>query len=163
MSDDTTTEATEVEDTVSTTPEGDVTTETSDSGDATENDTPEGEQDDLGTSKEAAKYRRRLRDTEVERDALAAQVEALQRATIDAQAEAAKIKPAALWASGAELADLITETGTVDTDKVADAITAARDTLGITVPPNGNHVPREGNNPPAASRDPNAWDSAFSL
>lgn len=96
--------------------------------------------------RDAIKYRRRLRDTEAERDTLATQVEALQRAAIDAQADRENIKPAALWASGVELADLLTETGTVDTDKVEVAITAARDSLGIPAPLR-NHAPHEGGNP----------------
>src|SRR4051812_7340440 len=56
-------------------------------------------------NKEAARYRRRLRETEQERDTLKATVEALQRAEVDRLAESDGLRPAALW-SGAELGDL---------------------------------------------------------
>lgn len=104
-------------------------------------DAPDDRQD-----RDAAKYRRRLRETEAERDTLAAQVESLQREAIEAQANAQAVKPAALWASGVALADMLTETGTVDADKVASACNAARDALGLG-PRYRNTVPREGGSP----------------
>ena len=98
-----------------------------------------------GPGREAAKYRRRLRDAEAERDALKATVESLQRAEVDRLATGADLRPAALWASGPELADLLADDGTVDQVKVAAAISAARETLGIPNPsPRGNVVRREG-------------------
>ena len=81
--------------------------------------------------KEAANYRERLRSTEAERDLANGQVVALQRQIIDGQAEALGIKPAALWASGTTLADLLSDDGSVDPDLVTEAATAARDTLGL--------------------------------
>lgn len=101
-------------------------------------------------SRDAAKYRRRLRETESERDTLAAQVEALQRAAIEAQAANEAIKPAALWASGVQLAELLTDNGTVDTEKVMAACTTARELLGLG-PRGSNRVPGEGSHvaPPA--------------
>ncbi|MBF6233955.1 hypothetical protein [Nocardia farcinica] len=104
-------------------------------------------------AREAAKYRRRLRETETERDALAARVEALQRAEVERIASAGQVKPAALWASGAELAGLVREDGTVDPDKVDQALTAARESLGIPEPRGRLVVPREGHNSrPSSSR-----------
>ena len=97
-------------------------------GDAQADET---ESQDDRQSRDAAKYRRRLRETEAERDTLAAQVEALQRTAIEAQAATEAIKPAALWASGVQLADLITETGAIDAEKVTVACNTARDTLGL--------------------------------
>ena len=99
--------------------------------------------------REAAKYRRRLRAVEAERDQLAQRLEAMQRAEVDRQAEAAQLKPAALW-SAAQLADLLNEDGTVDTDKVDTAIQAARSVLGLPQPKH-NYVPREGSNVTAAA------------
>ena len=101
-------------------------------------------------NREAAKYRRRLRETEQERDRLTAQVEALQRSEIERAAAAEQIKPAALW-SVTELADLLAEDGTVDADKLTAGIQAAREVLGLPAP-RRNHVPGEGRNPIGASR-----------
>lgn len=94
-------------------------------------------------NREAARYRRRLRDTEADRDRLAAQVEALQRAEINRLAEREGIKPEALWASGAKLAEMLTADGAVDPGRVTVAANAAEQTLGLNRR-RGNHVPREG-------------------
>ena len=79
-----------------------------------------------GPGREAAKYRRRLREAETERDRLSEQVGALQRAEVERLATADDLRPAALWASGVELAGLLTDDGTVDAEKVSAAIGAAR-------------------------------------
>lgn len=97
-----------------------------------------------GSNREAAKYRRRLREAEAERDALAERVETLQRAEVERIAGGASVKPAALWASGASLPELLTEDGTVDPEKVATAVQTARDQLGLAAPRASNYVPREG-------------------
>ena len=70
----------------------------------------------------------------------------MQRAEVDRLAVGADLRPAALWASGPELADLLSDDGTVDAAKVAAAISAARETLGIAPPPppRGNFVKKEG-------------------
>lgn len=86
---------------------------------------------DSKASKEAAKYRRQLRAAEAERDGLAARLESVQRSQVDAQVVAAGIKPAALWASGVDIADLLAEDGTVDSERVADAVTGVREQFGI--------------------------------
>jgi hypothetical protein len=98
-----------------------------------------------GPGREAAKYRRRLRDVEAERDALKATVESLQRAEADRLATADGLKPAALWSS-AELGDLLGDDGTVDAARVSAAIATAREQLGIAPPPppRGNVVKKEG-------------------
>lgn len=109
----------------------------------------EDQDDDTGGkgNKEAARYRRRLRETEQERDTLKATVVALQRAEVDRLATANGLKPAALWSS-AELGDLLSDDGAVDAEKVSAAIAAAREQLGIpNPPPRGNFVKREGRSP----------------
>lgn len=109
----------------------------------------EDQDDDDGAGKggrEAAKYRRRLREAEAQRDQLAGQVEAMQRAEVERLATADGLKPAALWA-GAELAGLLADDGTVDGAKVSAAIEAAREQLGIPAPPVGPRVPNEGRSP----------------
>lgn len=96
-----------------------------------EADSPDQEAADTKASKEAAKYRRQLRAAESERDGLAARLESVQRSQIDAQVVATGIKPAALWASGVDIADLLAEDGTVDSERVADAVTGVREQFGI--------------------------------
>lgn len=108
---------------------------------------------------EAAKYRRRLRDTEKQRDTLAAHVEALQRAHIEAALTKSGVKPDAVFAV-AELADLVAEDGTIDADKLAAAVDAARAKFGITTPSKGAHVPGVGNQPATRPRA-DAWRDAF--
>lgn len=113
-------------------------------GDDTEDQADDASAGD-GPGREAARYRRRLRDAEAERDTLKATVESLQRAEVDRLATDAGLRPAALWANGAEVGELLNDDGTVDQVKVAAAIAAARETLGIAPPPpRGNFVKKEG-------------------
>lgn len=71
--------------------------------------------------KDAAKYRTRLRETETERDELAATVDAYRRA--DAERAAAKhlADPADLWRDGLTPADLLGEDGKTDPALAAKA------------------------------------------
>lgn len=96
---------------------------------------------------EAMKYRHRAKQAEAERDELREQVETLQRAEIDRIAEAEQVRPSALWASGAQMPDLLDDDGGVDVDKVTAAVQHARDELGLAPPKPSHHVPREGNQP----------------
>lgn len=122
-------------------------------------DTPEGvggaTEPESGNG-EAAKYRRRLRAAEAERDTLTAQVQAMQRAEAERVAAVHLSKPAALWAGGAELGDVLADDGTVDPDRVEEAARAVVAELGVESPSSrlrrGNYVPREGGNPDAGSR-----------
>ena len=101
---------------------------------------------------EAAAYRRRLRDTEAERDKLTDRIAVLQRQQINTLLERESITIDALEAAGSTLPDLLAEGGRVDTDKVLDAAERARDVLGINRHA-GLHVPAEGKIPsPPASR-----------
>lgn len=87
--------------------------------------------EDSRASREAARYRRQLRDVEGERDALRAQLDAIRRVEVDAQVARLGVKPAAVWASGVTLADVVAEDGTVDADRVAAAVAAARERFGL--------------------------------
>lgn len=107
---------------------------------------------------EAAKYRRRLRDAEKQRDELAARVTALQRRQAEAMLPAA-VKPAAVWAV-TELADVLDDDGSVDAAKLDAAVTAAREHFGITKPAKGTHVPGVGNQPDGRPRA-DGWKQAF--
>lgn len=102
---------------------------------------PEGNPND-----EAARFRRRLRDTEADRDRLAASVESLQRQRVEQILADTNVTPAALW-KVTDVGHLVDDDGTVDPDKVAAAITSARDQFGITPTPKGNYVPGVGNQP----------------
>lgn len=90
-----------------------------------------GDQDAQGNqgNREAAKYRRQLREAEAARDALSTRLEGMQRAQVEAMVDLAQ--PRALWAV-TELADLLDDDGNVDSEKVAAAMTRARDELGAS-------------------------------
>lgn len=98
-------------------------------------------------SRREARYRRQLRDTEGERDALAAQLDAMRRSEVERIAGAVVAEPSALWAAEVALDDLLGEDGTVDPGKVTEAAEAARARLGLQPRRAGNVVPREGSNP----------------
>lgn len=95
--------------------------------------------------REAARYRRQLRETEAERDALRGQVEAMQRAEVERLASAKLAKPAGIWTVGIQLDDMLTDSGTVDPAKVADVVAVAMDTVGLApVPPRSVIAPKAG-------------------
>lgn len=116
--------------------------------------------------REAAKYRRRLRDTEAERDALKDQLTTMRRQAVDqAVAEHGRgVTSAAMWAAGVEVDELIGDDGSIDTTKVLDAIESTRTTLGIASMPAGPSSDGQGNTgvlihqPGSAS----GWVDAFS-
>lgn len=139
------------------TAEGEHTTDTPDTVDdalstAEDTDTPEGHG-------EAAKYRRKLREAEKERDQLAARLEATQRAQAESLITATGVKPAAVWAA-TNLADVLDDDGAVDPGKVTAAVTAARDSFGINPIGKGAHVPGLGNQPNVPPKT-DRWVEAF--
>lgn len=97
---------------------------------------------------EAARYRRRLREVEAERDRLAAHVEHLQRGIIEQLLEAERVGIDALTATGATLDGLLDGDGLPDPHKVRQAAQTARMTLGV---PGPLYVPQEGALPPRTS------------
>lgn len=89
------------------------------------------------------RFRRQLRDEQAARQAdnqqaaeritaLEQQLTAMRRDHIGATAATFGIKPAALWASGAQVDDLLGEDGVPDADKIRAAVEQARAELGIT-------------------------------
>jgi len=90
------------------------------------------QQEDTGQGgNEAARYRRRLREAEgqrdavtAERDGLAQRVERMQRADVERLASTGGLAaPADLWAlGGVELAELLDDDGEVDAEAVAEAV-----------------------------------------
>ena len=115
------------------------------------------------SGREAAKYRRQLREVEAERDQLRATVESLQRAEAQRLAATELAQPAALWAAGVQLGDLIDPDGQIDPAKVAQAVTTARQTLGLAAPlQQPQPDPGQGiTQPPAAGQD-TGWKSILS-
>ncbi|WP_137149464.1 hypothetical protein [Mycolicibacterium sp. CR10] len=103
--------------------------------------------DEHGGNREAAKYRRRLRDTEAERDTLATLLEDMQRTEAERQAGEVLAKGAALWVGGTTLADLLDDDGHLDPDKIRACAEEVREQYGIPKPKSGLHVPREGYSP----------------
>ena len=78
--------------------------------------------DDTG-NREAAKWRRQLRETQGERDTLAEQVNALRRAEINRHAADVLTDHNDLWLDPAIiLADMLDDTGNVDSGKVSDTL-----------------------------------------
>ncbi|MGC0362925.1 hypothetical protein ABH922_000909 [Rhodococcus sp. 27YEA15] len=90
---------------------------------------------DAKPDNEAAKYRRRLREAETERDTYATRLDVLQRQVIESVCDAAGFKAAGFWASGVEIKDLLDEDGGIDPDKISAAIEMAVSTLGLEVRP----------------------------
>jgi hypothetical protein len=129
--------------------------------DTTEDDAEDN--DDGNPNREAAKWRTKLRDTEAQRDAVTTRLDNMQRAAIDNQVTAMGIKPAALWASGTNLDDLLDDTGVPDAAKVAKAAQTAKDTLGLVVNTPRPKLPFSALKSGAGARPParDSWLEAF--
>jgi hypothetical protein len=108
---------------------------------------------------EAAKFRRRLRDTEKDRDQLAARVEALQRKHVEAMLASTGVKAAAVF-SVTDLDALVDADGTVNAERVTAAVNTARDRFNIAPIGKGAYVPGIGNHPGMAPKV-DAFSDAF--
>ena len=75
-------------------------------------------------NEEAAKYRRRLREAEAERDQLAEQIQALRRAEVQRQVADRLDDPSDLWRAGVELDELLDQDGGIEQGKVDEAAAA---------------------------------------
>jgi len=84
--------------------------------------TPAAAEQQHGDGREAAKYRRQLRETETERDALRGRVETMMKAEVERLAATDLAAPADLWLTGTALPDLLDDDGNVDAGKVTDTI-----------------------------------------
>lgn len=114
--------------------------------------------DNEGPSREAAKYRRRLREAEAERDAAQGATEAAQRALVEhLAATVGRIRPEALWASGVELSALLDDAGNVDAERVSEAADVAVGALGLTRQPKPDA--NQGRSSAATGHD--SWTQAF--
>ncbi|MEP9391677.1 hypothetical protein ABLE94_05355 [Gordonia sp. VNK1] len=114
-------------------------------------------------SKREARYRLQLREAQAERDTLAERLEALQRSEVERLAADLIEKPAALWTAGVKLDTLVGDDGTIDADKVTEAVKSAREQLGLQSSQQrlrrGPVVPMEGTGTDRSRPDP--WKSAF--
>ncbi|MGV9540732.1 hypothetical protein ACWDSF_05345 [Nocardia beijingensis] len=90
------------------------------SNDAVATETDSGEQPN--GNREAAKYRRQLRETETERDALRERVTAYERAEVERLAADRLADPSDLWTGGTDLEMLRGKDGAIDPAKVGKAI-----------------------------------------
>jgi len=92
-----------------------------------DNSTDQGATEDTGDAKlrrEAARYRRSLREAETERDGLRGRVETMQRAEVQRLVADQIAVPADVWLAGASLPDLLDDDGNVDQAKVTDTVKA---------------------------------------
>ncbi len=71
---------------------------------------------------EAARYRTRLRETEVERDSIAERLTGYQRREAERIAEGTLSRPADLWLDGTEVGELLNDEHQVDPEKVTAAV-----------------------------------------
>ena len=91
-------------------------------------------------SREAAAYRRQLRETQAERDTLREQLDSLQTAEVERLASSAGLAVAGdVWLHGASLDTLRAEDGAVDVEAVTGLVDAiVKDRPGLRAPQNGN-------------------------
>lgn len=117
-------------------------------------------EDQQATGNREARYRTRLRETEADRDRLAAHLATMQRAEVERLAAEHLVKPSGLWASGVTVEALLDENGRVDPAKVQQATAAAIDSLGLhpyVAPPS----PLPGGGARPAPRSGRSFTSAF--
>lgn len=89
---------------------------------------------DQPTGGREARYRIRAKEAEAERDALRQRLDGMLTAEAERIGGTTLSRPAALWASGTTLADVLADDGTVDPAKVTDAATRTADALGVAPP-----------------------------
>lgn len=114
--------------------------------------------DETKAGKEAAKYRRRLRDTEAERDTLREQLDAARRAIVETHAAQHLTKPSALWVTGASVDALLDTDGNIDPTLVEEACSLARDQLGAERP---GYAPDDAQGARSAMPARTGWTDAF--
>lgn len=121
-------------------------------------DTPDEKDDDRDPGREAAKYRRRLRDAEADRDTGRTRLEALRRQVVEDASGLAK--PGAIWAAGVDVHALFGEDGRLDREKLTAAVTEAADQLGLSrAPRTPKPDPSQGRGDGKPQRD--RWSAAL--
>ncbi len=111
------------------------TTETTDTTETSTENTPESttenttehEETGKGANAEAAKYRTRLRETEVERDGIAERLTSYQRREAERLAAATLSRASDLWLDGTEVVEMLDDEGQLDPEKVTAAVASVLD------------------------------------
>lgn len=123
---------------------------------------PDDAEDDDSPNKEAAKYRRRLRDTETERDRLSAengdlrsQLERFHDGKLT-EALGGRVNLAALRGLGADLTGIVRSDGTVDTDRAGELLREHE-----ISPKVGGYVPQSGTGENGAGKGGPTWGDAI--
>lgn len=80
---------------------------------------------------EAAKYRRQLRETEAERDALAARLATWEREIVQAAAASYLERPETLWTLGYTLESVRNDEGDIDPERVRAVCAEAQEKYGL--------------------------------
>lgn len=119
-------------------------------------------------NREAAKYRRQLRDTEAQRDELSASLtqartELLRAAVAEYKIGNSRFNTAALEDAGLDVNAIFTE-GRINTEALDTQMTALHETKPymFTEPKHGNIAPREGGTVRNAGKTSTGWQTAFS-
>lgn len=94
-------------------------------------------------NREAAKYRRQLRDTEAERDALKTQLDAARWQMLEPTGKAEQVSSDIMRKLGHTVDEFVREDGTLDHDAYRESARTVADDLGIALPM-GTYVPNEG-------------------
>lgn len=114
-----------------------------------------------GAGREAAKYRRKLRDAEAERDQLRTTLDTVQRAEVVRHIGNRIASPELLWIDGNKAGDFFNDKGGVDEAKVTKRLQEIRVKFGDGVMKSrGPYAPNEGRNPTNPARG-NKFASAF--
>ena len=103
----------------------DVDQDAVDAGD--QHDDDPADDDPSAPAREAAKYRRRLRETETERDGLAERLAGYQRREAERIAGDTLSRGDDLWIATDDVSAVLDDTGAVDPDKVTAAVQAVLD------------------------------------
>lgn len=142
-------------------------TDESGSGPETDDTSTVDDASDSGNNpnREAAKYRRQLRDVEAERDQLTEQLTAARQQILDNAAlnwknGAGSIYPEALDQAGLKPEQFFTETGHLDQEALDQHMSALKQKYGHMFQRPGLVVPNEGRSPSSTDFG-NAWEEAF--
>lgn len=119
----------------------------------------EGDADALDDNGRPKGVRARLDAAEAERDALASRLTAAHDRAVDREIERAGLSPRLIRAAGLEVAEFVSEDGSLDYDRLTPAIDALRADLGLSRRPAPNPVAGLGSDAPDAK--PSGWAGAF--
>ena len=120
---------------------------------------PDETPDDPRGNREAAKYRKQLRETESERDGLRAALTAARLAVLSTHKAASQIAPTALVEAFTDPNAMFNPDGTVNSDAITAHLQQLRADKPHMFAPARMIIPSEGNSP--SSHDGSGWVGAF--